>query len=170
MADSSLPLSPATFKDTENEDSPVTYSTSSSSSHALSGIKTLCYRFPAPPQSPRSSQWLCTYPGVTATRSSVVGRRLRRARTTSRTPSASSTHTERQSPLSTGFHVTLVIETKFGPPPHPAPSAPLPPIPGAPRVPFTTPAQERNRHSSYELYNKLRLLEKQQKENDSKNE
>jgi len=167
MADNSLPPSPDTFKDTENEDSPLTYSMSSSS-HALSAIKkTLYYGFPTPPQSP---QRLCTYPGVASTGSSVVRRRLKRARTTPLTPSAWSTHTEPQSPLSTGFHVTLVIETKFGPPPHPAPSAPLPPIPCAPRVPFTTPGQERNRHSSYELCDKLWLLEKQQRKKDAKNE
>jgi len=64
-----------------------------------------------------------------------------------------------------GFHVTLVIEAAFGPPSHPAPTTGLPPTPGAPRVPFTTPAQEWNHYSSQALYDKLRQLEKQQKEN-----
>ena len=166
MTDGSLPLSTSPVKDIENQDSPVTYSTSSSPSRRSSDIrKTIYYRFPTPPRSP---QCLCTYPRVTSTRSSAVGRRPKRARTTSRTPRASPTHTKRQSSLSTGFHVTLVIEAEFGPPPHPAPTTPLPPIPGAPRVPFTTPSQEWNRYSSYALRDKQRLLEKQRKEIDEK--
>jgi hypothetical protein len=92
-------------------------------------------------------------------------RRLSHGRSTSRT---TSTHNRRRSSLSTSFHVSQLIGAEYGPPPHPAPTTPLPPTPGAPRIPFTTPAQERNRYSSYELYDKLVLLDKQQRETDTR--
>jgi hypothetical protein len=65
-------------------------------------------------------------------------------------------------------HVNQLMDTEYGPSPHPAPTAPLPPIPGAPRIPYTTPQEVHNRHSSYELLEKLRALERQQKEEEKK--
>ena len=123
--------------------------------------KSLYYHFPTPPQSPHSPTLSPTSPRVTSPLT-PTSRRPKHARNTSRNTSATSTHTRRRSSLSTSVHISQLIEAEYGPPPHPAPTTPLPPIPGAPRVPYTTPAQERNRYSSYELYDKLMLLNKQQ--------
>lgn len=168
MTDISPPPSPDALKHTENQDLPGTCSTPSSQSYPTltsSAInRGLYYQFPSPPRSPRSPQILSSQP-ITSPRSKASSSRGPNGnRNTSRTASASSTHTRGRPSFPT------VVEMEYGPPPHPAPTSPLPQIPGAPRVPFTTPAQERNRHSSYELCDKLRLLEKQQKENDAKNE
>ena len=108
------------------------------------------------------------------------------SRTHSPTSIASSQHTRRRSSLSTTsalsptspriFSPTTASNVAapypspryntatmdYGPPPHPAPTAPLPKPPGAPRIPYTTPQQERNRHSSCELYSKLLQLQRQQ--------
>ena len=69
-----------------------------------------------------------------------------------------------RTPIPLAYNIAIALTGTPSPslpsPPHPAPTTPLPPTPGAPRVPFTTPAQERNRYSSYELYDKLALLEK----------
>lgn len=122
--------------------------------------RNLCYNFPSPPlsttsSSPRSPTSPRTSP-VTA--SARHGTRKHTRNSSSR---AMSTHSRRRSSLSTcSFHASqLEQQDDFGPPPHPAPTTPLPPVPGAPRIPFTTPQQERNRYSSYELMDKLRRLE-----------
>ena len=127
--------------------------------------RNLCYHFPSPPPSTASSPRSPTSPRTSpVTASARQGRK--HTRNVSRTVS---THARRRSSLSTcSFHISQ-LEEEFGPPPHPAPTTPLPPIPGAPRVPFTTPQQERNRYSSYELRDKLHRLEKQQTDTDCKN-
>lgn len=171
MTDSPPPPSPDPLKHTESQDVPETYSTSSSRSHptvSSSAInRSLYYQFPTPPaRSPRSPPYLSSHP-ITSPRSNAsLSRRLQRGRNESRIPSASSTDTSRRSSLTPGLRVIQPVEIEYGPPPHPAPTTPLPPIPGAPRVPFTTPAQERNWSLSYELYDKLLPLEKQRKEKD----
>jgi hypothetical protein len=168
MTDTSPPPSPSSLKPTEIPDTSITDSTAVSVpqlSHPTlpqSAInKSLYYHFPTPPQSPLSPALSPTSPRVTSPLT-PSSRRPKHARNISRNTSATSTHTRRRSSLSTSFHISQLTEAEYGPPPHPAPTTPLPPIPGAPRVPFTTPAQERNRYSSYELYDKLALLNKQQ--------
>lgn len=168
MTDSSPPPSPSSLKCTENETSPVTESVPTAErqlDHPTlppSAIhKSLYYVFPTPPQSPHSPTRPPVSPRIPSPRSST----FRRPRSTSRTVS---THTRRRSSLSTSFHISQLIEAQYGPPPHPAPTAPLPPTPGAPRIPFTTPAQERNRYSSYELYDKLALLDKHHREKEAR--
>ena len=167
MTDTSPPPSPSSLKPTENPDASATDSTAASVPQLRhptlpqSAInKSLYYHFPTPPQSPHSPT-LPVSPRVTSPLT-PTSRRPKHARNTSRNTSTTSTHTRRRSSLSTGFHVSQLIEAEYGPPPHPAPTTPLPAIPGAPRIPYTTPAQERNRYSAYELYDKLMLLNKQQ--------
>lgn len=169
ITESSPPPSPKQLIPIESQDTLISHSVSHSSSprrHPTlppSAInKSLYYHFPTPPQSPQSVQ-LATSPRADSPRStSGAPRRQRHARSTSRTTPAN--HTRRRSSLSASFYITQLIEAEYGPPPHPAPTTPLPPIPGAPRIAFTTPAQERSRYSSYELFDKLLSLEKQQKQ------
>jgi hypothetical protein len=117
----------------------------------------LYYTFPTPPHSPS------TPPSVPRTMHSprtTPSPSRRHTRTTSRSIPH---HTRRQSSLSTSsFHASQIIEEQYGPPPHPAPTTPIPPIPGAPRVPYTTPQQERNRYSSCELFDNLRLVDNEE--------
>ena len=167
MTDSSPPPSPASRKHTENDDTPVTQSLPISEirlNHPTlpsSAIhRTLYYVFPTPPHSPLSPTRAPMSPRIVSPRPPGA-RRPSHGRNTSRTIS---THNRRRSSLSTSFHISQLIGADHGPPPHPAPTTPLPPTPGAPRIPFTTPAQERNRYSSYELYDKLLLLDKQERE------
>jgi hypothetical protein len=168
ITDTSPPPSPSLLKPTDNPDISATDSTAVSAPQLRhptlpqSAInKSLYYHFPTPPQSPHSPTLLPTSPRVTSPLT-PTSRRPKHARNTSRNTSITSSHTRRRSSLSTSFHISQFIEAEYGPPPHPAPTTPLPPIPGAPRIPYTTPAQERNRYSSHELYDKLVLLNKQQ--------
>lgn len=170
MTDSSPPPSPNAVKEF-NRSSPTTDSTADSTTHPTlprSAInKNLFYQFPTPPQSPNSPT-TSTFPRGSSPRSASFsgGRRPKHIRSDSRT--ASGMHTRRRSSLSTGFHMTDLKKDEYGPPPHPAPTTPLPPVPGAPRVPYTTPAQERNRYSAYELFDKLRIVELDQQRKEKK--
>jgi hypothetical protein len=164
MADNSPPPSPMVYRVDDEEDgatyaavitasiSAVRHQRPTLPSSALN--KNLYYQFPTPPNSPPTPSHL---PRLASPRSPVL--RTRHTRTTSRT----STHTRRQSSLSTTLHIE-----DFGPPPFPAPSTPLPPTPGAPKVPHTTPAQERSRYSSYQLFDKLLEVERQQNAQDAR--
>jgi len=139
-------------------------------SHAVN--RHLYYNFPSPPLSPTTS------PAVP--RSMISPRTLpspsrRHIRNTSR---SATDHTRRRSSLSTSsFHSSQITEELYGPPPHPAPTAPLPPTPGAPRIPFTTPQQERircpptrpNRYSSYDIFTAIRTQTQQQHQIDEMN-
>ena len=174
MTDNSPPPSPNTYKQDCDQassaaDTIILVATSLRRPNQpiplpLSAVnRNLCYHFPSPPLSNSSSPR-----SPTSQRTSPVSASSRQGR--KHTPNSSrtvSTHGRRRSSLSTcSFHVSQLDQ--YGPPPHPAPTTPLPPIPGAPRVPFTTPQQERNRYSSYELMDKLRRLEKQQTDTDCK--
>jgi hypothetical protein len=124
--------------------------------------KSLMYHFPTPPNSPPTSYHR---PPPSTRRASFnnalsalsplsppsVGlpRRAKHDRTTSRTSNICTSARRRSS-------------SSYGPPLYPAPTTPLPPVPGAPRVPYTTPAQERQRYSAIELFEKLRVLETMQ--------
>jgi hypothetical protein len=167
MTDSSPPPSPSPLKYIEDEESYMadTETTANDfSNHPTlppsAIIRSYCYRFPTPPQSPHSP----TSPRGTSPQS-PTSRRPKHTRKTSRTANTSaSTHSRRRSSLSTSIHIRELMEAEYGPPPHPAPTTPLPPVPGAPRIPYTTPAQERSRFSSYELWTKLSLVEKQERD------
>ena len=123
--------------------------------------RSIYYQFPTPPHSPHSPTTRVTSP---LSPSSISSRRPKHGRTSSQTTSA---HSRRRSSLSKGFHISQLSDAEYGPPPYPAPTTPLPPIPGAPRVPYTTPAQVRNRFSSYELYSKLMLCDNEQKQKEA---
>jgi len=145
--------------------------------------KTLFYHFPTPPQSPRSPPRIAPIrpprrQSLTATPNAIPTKHTRTSSTKVHSPSASSPTTQHarrrssvtaispntSSPITAGRRYSKST-MEYGPPPHPAPTAPLPktPLPPyAPRIPFTTPQQERNRHSSCELYYKLLPLQKQQ--------
>jgi hypothetical protein len=176
MTDNSPPPSPDTCKEDGDEGSSATDTIISVATSLrrpsqpvplpLSAVnRNLCYHFPSPPLSNSSSPRSPTSP-----RTSPVSASSRQGRKHTRNASRTvSTHGRRRSSLSTcSFHINQ-LEEEYGPPPHPAPTTPLPPIPGAPRVPFTTPQQERNRYSSYELMDKLHRLEKQQADPERKN-
>jgi len=171
MTDSSPPPSPHDVKQFRESmtDSPAPSPTTTHPTLPRSAInKQLFFDFPTPPQSPNSPTTR-SFPRGTSSRSASFsgGRRPKHIRNDSR--SASTKHTRRRSSLSAGFHMNDLRKEEYGPPLHPAPTTPLPPVPGAPRIPHTTPAQEQKRHSlydqysSYELVDKLRVLEDQQK-------
>lgn len=176
MTDNSPPPSPNTYKQVGDQGSSAAETIISVATSLrrpsqpiplpLSAInRNLCYQFPSPPLSNSSSPRSPTSPRVSpVSASSRQGRK--HTRNASRTVS---THGRRRSSLSTCSLHASQLEEQYGPPPYPAPTTPLPPIPGAPRVPFTTPQQERNRYSSYELMDKLRQLEKQQTDTDCRN-
>ena len=161
MTDRSPPLSPQSVK---THDSIADSQPSVDMTLPHSAInRSLYYHFPTPPQSPSSPTYSCSPRVTSPRRPSLPGiPRPKHVRNASRNTSIN--HARRRSSLSMSFHISQLMESEYGPPPHPAPTAPLPPVPGAPRIPFTTPAQERQRYSSYELFDKLRLLELRQKE------
>jgi len=171
MADSSPPPSPhevKQFRESKTHSqssSPITHPTLPRS--AIN--KKLFFDFPTPPQSPNSPT-TSTFPRGASPRSASFsgGRRPSAKHIRNDSRSAPAKHTRRRSSLSAGFHMSDLRKEEYGPPPHPAPTTPLPPVPGAPRIPYTTPAQERNRYSSYELMDKLRILEQQQKDKKKK--
>ena len=166
MTDNSPPPSPSSFKADTDEPASITERTApvpiasvrprhpTLPSSAIN--KSLYYHFPTPPSSPPTPSHLPRT--IPSPRSPV--RRTKHTRSASR---SSPSHTRQRSSLSVSFHVSQLDEEEFGPPPFPAPTTPLPPIPGAPRVPYTTPAQERTRYSSYQLFDKLLDLERRQK-------
>src|SRR5579862_7022482 len=167
MTDNSPPPSPSTHDNkSDNNITDVLYASGTTGAGPISIVrgshptlasavnKSLYYHFPTPPNSPPTPSYL---PQIPSPRSPV--RRTKHNRSTSRT----TTHTRRRSSLSVSFHVSQLSEEDLGPPPFPPPTTPLPPIPGAPRVAFTTPTQERNRYSSYQLFDKLLELERMQR-------
>lgn len=178
MTESSPPPSPISQKQIARQDAdPFTTSSVSKDDMSLpshptlsrSAInKSLYHTFPTPPQSPFSPSLQATSPRLPSPLTPTFARRQK--------PRVSGNHqgafprARRRSSLSASHtHIAQILGSDYGPPPHPAPTAPLPPIPGAPRVNFTTPAQERSRYSSYELYDKLRSLEKEQQSQEVRN-
>jgi hypothetical protein len=163
MTESSPPPSPTSEKQTVLDDADP-FATSSASDDEMplpshptlprSAInKSLYHTFPTPPHSPYSPTLQATTPRIASPRTPTFPRRQKPR--VAATPQAPFPRTRRRSSLS-----TQILEMDYGPPPHPAPTTPLPALPRTPRVRFTTPKDETNRYSSYQLYDKLKELEK----------
>jgi len=175
MTESSPPPSPISRKQPALQDAdPFTTSSVSSDEMPLSSHptlsrsainKSLYHTFPTPPHSPFSPSLQTTSPRLASPLTPTFARRQKPR--VAGSPQVPLPRARRRSSLST--HISQLQDTDYGPPPHPAPTTPLPPIPGAPRVKFTTPAQERTRYSSYELYDKLIRLEREQRSQETKN-
>lgn len=172
MTESSPPPSPTSEKHTALDDAdPFTTSSASDDEMPLqshptlprSAInKSLYHTFPTPPQSPYSPYFQPTSPRVASPHTPTFPRRQKPRVAAS--PQAPFPRTRRRSSLS-----TQILEMDYGPPPHPAPTTPLPAVPRAPRVRFTTPGDERARYSSYQLYDKLKQLEKNEMWQETRN-
>jgi len=178
MTESSPPPSPVARKQTELQDAdPFTTSSVSNDEMPLSSHptlsrsainKSLYHTFPTPPHSPFSPSLQATSPRIASPLTPTFARRQKPR--VAGSPQVPFLRARRRSSLSTvNTHISQLQDTDYGPPPHPAPTTPLPPVPGAPRLKFTTPAQERSRYSSYELYDKLVLLEREQRSLETRN-
>src|SRR5579859_2569379 len=152
LTDISLPTSPSSTNGHPEPRQPL----------PISAInKNLYYHFPTPPNSPPSPSYLSraiVSPGFPP-------HNANHARTGSRTFSA---HARRRSSASISSRFRRMSIDEYGPPPNPPPAYHIPPTPGAPRIPFTTPAQERNRYSAGHLYDRLLAVQRADRAGDVK--